>query len=152
MPDWVLVNPGDVGLALDTQYGAPLAFFSLPAVFLACRRGLGKRRNIPSDETVRDTPWERVPGAVQRVTLLRRTGSARERMWTPDQQRTTPQGGAPRSIRGTPKRARLLRRDLSWHRRRIGEIGGQLRISRLGVLHRFLLDRPVATDAVGQRE
>src|SRR6266567_3947006 len=103
MPDWVLVNPGDVGLALDTQYGAPLAFFSLPAVFLACRRGLGKRRNVPSDETVRDTPWERVPGAVQRVTLLRRTGSASERMWTPDQQRTTPQGGALRCIPGNAK-------------------------------------------------
>src|SRR5439155_19549208 len=27
MPGWVLVDPGDVGLALDAQYGAPLAFF-----------------------------------------------------------------------------------------------------------------------------
>jgi hypothetical protein len=26
MPGWMLVNPGDVGPALDTQYGAPLAF------------------------------------------------------------------------------------------------------------------------------
>src|SRR2546430_13547010 len=27
--------------------------FFLPAVFVACRRGLGKRRNIPSGETAR---------------------------------------------------------------------------------------------------
>src|SRR5450755_2431924 len=33
----------------------------------------------------------RVPDAVQRVTLLRRAGTHRDRVWTPDQQRTTPQ-------------------------------------------------------------
>jgi hypothetical protein len=46
----MLVDPGDIGLTLDTQYFAPLAF--RPAVFLAFRRSLGKRRNIPSGERV----------------------------------------------------------------------------------------------------
>jgi hypothetical protein len=38
-----------MGLALDTQYVAPLAF--RPSFFLAFRSSLGKRRNIPSGET-----------------------------------------------------------------------------------------------------
>jgi hypothetical protein len=50
MPGRMLVDPGDVGLALDTQYFAPLAF--RPGFFLAFRSSLGKHRNIPSGETV----------------------------------------------------------------------------------------------------
>jgi hypothetical protein len=50
------------------------------------------------------------------------------------------------------QRRNLLRRDLPRCRRRVGEIGRQLRISRLGIPHRFLLHRPVAADAIRQRE
>ena len=50
VPGGMFVNPGNVGLALDTQYDSPLAF--LPGGFLAFRRSLGKHRNIPSGETV----------------------------------------------------------------------------------------------------
>src|ERR1700686_457994 len=46
----------------------------------------------------------------------------------------------------------LLRRDLPWRRRRVDEIGGQLRVSRFGILDRLLLYRPVAPDAIGQRQ
>src|SRR5947207_166933 len=60
IPGWMLVNPGDIGLALDAQYGAPLAFF-FSSGFLTCQRGLGKRRNIPSGET----------GVILRCALLR---------------------------------------------------------------------------------
>src|ERR1700679_3320685 len=73
MPGRMLVDPGDIGLALDTQYVAPLAF--RPSVFLAFRSSLGKRRNIPSGETVSLDHLLRVLGAVQRATLLRRTGT-----------------------------------------------------------------------------
>jgi hypothetical protein len=44
----------------------------------------------------------------------------------------------------------LLRRNLPWRRRRVDEVGGQLRIARLGIRNRFLLDRAVAADSVGQ--
>jgi hypothetical protein len=47
----MLVDPGNVGFALDGQIVSPLAFL-LPAVFLACPRPLGKRGNISSGETV----------------------------------------------------------------------------------------------------
>src|SRR3954452_12635720 len=50
------------------------------------------------------------------------------------------------------KAYRLLRRDLPWGWRWVGEIGGELRVPRFGVLHRFLFDRPETADAVGQRE
>src|SRR5436189_93400 len=46
----------------------------------------------------------------------------------------------------------LLRRQLPWCGRRVDEIGGELRVARLGVLHRLLLDRAVATDAIRQRQ
>jgi len=45
----MLINPGEIGLALDTQSNSPLVF--LPSGFLAFRGGLGKDRNIPSGET-----------------------------------------------------------------------------------------------------
>jgi hypothetical protein len=41
MPGRMLVNPGEIGLAFDTQYGAPLAF-PLPSGFLAFQGSLGK--------------------------------------------------------------------------------------------------------------
>src|ERR1700676_4023527 len=65
MPGRVLVNPGDVGLALDT-HDAPLAFL-LPSGF----SGLSARPWQAPKFSVRRC----VPGAVQRVTLLRRTGT-----------------------------------------------------------------------------
>jgi hypothetical protein len=46
----MLVDPGNVGLALDGQMFLRWRFF-FPADFLACRRELGKRGDIPSDET-----------------------------------------------------------------------------------------------------
>jgi len=49
MPGWMLVNPGDVGLALDTQCGAPLAFF----VF--------QRFSGPSEQ-----PWQAMKYSVRR--------------------------------------------------------------------------------------
>src|SRR6185437_9914858 len=52
VPGWMLIDPGNVGLAPDGQYGTPLAFGR--SGFLACWRSLGKRRNIPSDETRSD--------------------------------------------------------------------------------------------------
>src|ERR1700721_1997904 len=96
----MFVDPGDIGFALDTQYFAPLAF--RPGFFLAFRNSLGKRRNIPSGETVcgggwrgvewrarrtRETPGEgiekvsRHSAARQRVRAKRgpMTGSARAR-------------------------------------------------------------------------
>src|ERR1700712_1866791 len=45
----------------------------------------------------------------------------------------------------------LLRRDLARRRRRVDEVGGELGVADLGVLHRLLLHRAVATDAVRQR-
>ena len=48
MPGRMLVNPGQIGLALDTQSRPPLVF--LPSGFLAFRGRLGKGRNIPWDE------------------------------------------------------------------------------------------------------
>jgi hypothetical protein len=68
VPGRMLVNPGDVGLALDRQYGTPLAFF-LSSVFLACREGLGKRRNIPSGETANTRPGLRALAA-QRARVV----------------------------------------------------------------------------------
>src|SRR5260370_35567164 len=91
MPGWMLVNPGEIGLAFNAQYSSPLAF--LPSGFLAFRSCLGKHRNIPSGETA------------------------------------------------------LFGRNLPWRRRRVDEIGGQLRISRLRILHRVPLNRPVAADS-----
>jgi hypothetical protein len=41
MPGRMLVNPGEIGLALDRQLGSPLVF--LPSGFLAFRCQLGKR-------------------------------------------------------------------------------------------------------------
>ena len=41
MPGWMLVDPGEVGPALDSQYSSPLVF--LPSGFLAFRSCLGKR-------------------------------------------------------------------------------------------------------------
>jgi hypothetical protein len=40
----MLVNPGDVGLALDGHcFSARASFFSISTNFLACRGRLGKR-------------------------------------------------------------------------------------------------------------
>src|SRR3954470_12784269 len=47
--------------------------------------------------------------------------------------------------------AALLRCDLAWRGRRADEVGGQLRVACLGVLHGLLLDRGVAAAAGGQR-
>ena len=49
MPGWVLVDPGDVGLALDAQYGAPLGVF-----LFQCFSG-------PSEQ-----PWQAVKYSVRR--------------------------------------------------------------------------------------
>src|SRR5436190_23046010 len=47
----------------------------------------------------------------------------------------------------------LFRCDLPrYRRRRIGEVLRQLRVTRLGVLHRFLLHRPETADAIRQRK
>src|SRR5258708_16267671 len=46
----------------------------------------------------------------------------------------------------------LLSRDLPRRRRRAREIGGQLRMARLGLLRGFFLHRAVAADAIRQRE
>jgi hypothetical protein len=47
----MLVNPGNVGLALDGQLDLRWRFLIFfPDNFLACRSGLGKRRNIPWGE------------------------------------------------------------------------------------------------------
>ena len=46
----------------------------------------------------------------------------------------------------------LLRRDLPRCGWRVDEVGGELRVARFCILHRLLLDRPVAADAVGQRQ
>src|SRR6266496_1994819 len=43
---------------------------------------------------------------------------------------------------------RLLRRDLARRGRRVDEVGGELGVAGLGVLHRLLLDRAVAADAI----
>jgi len=51
VPGRMLVDPGEVGLTLDTQVVLRWRFL-VPAVFVACQRGLGKRRNIPSGETL----------------------------------------------------------------------------------------------------
>src|SRR6185295_8588412 len=48
--------------------------------------------------------------------------------------------------------ATLLRRNLPRGWRRIDEVGGELRVARLGICSRLLLHRAVAADAVGQRE
>src|SRR3954454_23199283 len=48
--------------------------------------------------------------------------------------------------------AALLRCDLAWRGRRADEVGGQLRVACLGVLHGLLLAGAVAADGVGQRE
>ena len=50
------------------------------------------------------------------------------------------------------RQSALLRRDLPRRGRRVDEVGGELRVARLGVLHRLLLHRAVAADAVGQRQ
>jgi len=42
MPGRMLVNPGEVGLALDTQVVLRWRFF-FASVFVACRGRLGKR-------------------------------------------------------------------------------------------------------------
>jgi hypothetical protein len=52
VPGRMLVDPGNVGLALDGQLSFS-AGVSFPAVFVACRRDLGKRRNIPPGENAR---------------------------------------------------------------------------------------------------
>ena len=44
----------------------------------------------------------------------------------------------------------LLRRQLPRRRRRVDEIGGQLRVARFRIRYRFLLHRAVTADAVGQ--
>ena len=46
----------------------------------------------------------------------------------------------------------LLRRLRHRNRRGIGELSRQLRVARLGVLHRLLLDRAIAADLVRQRQ
>src|SRR5258708_11276318 len=46
----MFIDPGNVGFALDGQIVLRWRFL-FPAVFLACRGGLGKRGNIPSGET-----------------------------------------------------------------------------------------------------
>src|ERR1043166_2756396 len=51
-----------------------------------------------------------------------------------------------------PYLTRSFRCQLPRRRRRVGEIGSQLRVAGLGVLHCLLFDRAVAADAVGQRE
>src|SRR5215475_10866411 len=51
-----------------------------------------------------------------------------------------------------PTKLLLLRRDLAWGGRRIGEVGDKLRMARLGVADRLLLDRAVAADEIGQRQ
>src|SRR5262245_36924037 len=48
--------------------------------------------------------------------------------------------------------AALLRRHLARRRWRIDEVGRELLVARAGVLHRLLLHRAVAADAVGQRK
>jgi hypothetical protein len=50
VPGWMLVDPGNVGFALDGQMVLRWRFL-FPVIFLACRGGLGKRGNIPSGET-----------------------------------------------------------------------------------------------------
>src|SRR5437868_15392457 len=94
-------------------------FFS--SGFLTCQRGLGKRRNIPSGET----------GVILRCALLRasKDGSST----APGHPSRLAKTDGAEASSGSHLRmtyARLLRRDLSWRRRRIGEIGGQLRIAR----------------------
>src|SRR5204863_3558434 len=49
VPGGMLENPGNVGLALYGQLFLRWRFF-YPADFLACRGGLGKRRDIPPGE------------------------------------------------------------------------------------------------------
>ena len=46
----------------------------------------------------------------------------------------------------------LLRRDLPRRGRRVDEVGGELGVARFGVVHRFLLHRAIAADAVRQRQ
>ena len=50
VPGRMLIDPGNVGFALDGQIVLRWRFL-FPAVFLACKGGLGKRRNIPWGET-----------------------------------------------------------------------------------------------------
>src|SRR3982074_1354044 len=45
----------------------------------------------------------------------------------------------------------LLRCDLPRRRRRADEVGGQLRVAHLGVLHRLLLHRTIAANTIRQR-
>src|ERR1700716_185951 len=72
----MLINPGDVGLALDTQYGAPLAFL-LPSGF----SGLSARpwqapAAFKSRIQFHYTEWAgRVPRGAAFFTLLRRAGT-----------------------------------------------------------------------------
>jgi hypothetical protein len=49
----MLVDPGNVGFALDGQIVLRWRFF-FQAFFLACRAPLGKRRDIPQGETGSD--------------------------------------------------------------------------------------------------
>src|SRR6476659_10820662 len=58
VPGRMLIDPGNVGFALDGQIVLRWRFLS-PAVFLACKGGLGKRRNIPWGETGKDTAFSR---------------------------------------------------------------------------------------------
>ena len=60
--------------------------------------------------------------------------------------------GASAPLPATQLWCALLRRDLPRRGRRVDEIGGELRVARFGVLHRLLLHRAVAADAVGQRQ
>src|SRR6185503_17785329 len=65
----MLIDPGNVGFALDGQIVSPLAFL-LPAVFLACPRPLGQRvlatrraRVVPGRLPLRDERAQGRPGA-----------------------------------------------------------------------------------------
>src|SRR5580698_10605511 len=51
-----------------------------------------------------------------------------------------------------PYKSPLLRRDLSWRGRRVGEVGDQLRVARLGVRRGLFLDRTVTADTIRQRQ
>src|SRR5437763_65170 len=111
---------------------------SYPADFLACSGGLGKRRDIPPGErAMREIPHpeERPSGRVSKDEGPSVASWVRDACFAGS----------------SPEGRELLRRHLARCGRRVDEVGGELLVTCLGVLHCLLLHRAVATDAIGQR-